>query len=70
MSFMMPPDLYERYVQNPVGWDHVVRQQLNLPDNRYYTVAVWPTDRAGLVTVDRSRVRVVHAKKVSKSDQS
>jgi hypothetical protein len=64
----MPPALLERYQKDPLGMDDEVRRQLGLPEDRYYTVSIWPV--SGMVRVDTTRTRVVRSKKVSKSDQS
>jgi hypothetical protein len=65
----MPADLYARYEKDPLGTDAEVRQRMGVPDDRYYTVCTFPPERAGRLTVDTSRTRVTHAKKISKSDQ-
>jgi len=65
----MPPTLFKRYEADPYGTDAEVREQCQVPDNRYYTVSTWPPERAGMLEVDRTRVRVPTVKKVSKSDQ-
>jgi hypothetical protein len=66
----MTPEMFARYSANPLGMDAEVRNHFQVPDNRYYTVTTWPPERAGQLFVDLKRTRVVHAKKVSKSDQS
>lgn len=65
----MTPDMFARYSADPYGMDAEVRRLFKLPENRYYTVTTWPLERAGQLFVDETRVRVVHARKVSKSDQ-
>ena len=67
MKRMMPPELFKEYSENPLQTDEKVRQVLDLPDNRYYTVSMMgPT--MGMVQVN-NQTRVVKAKKISKSDQ-
>jgi hypothetical protein len=62
----MPPELLTEYLANPLAADGKVRAVLDLPDNRYYTVSVWPV--AGQVRVN-NQSRTVKAVKISKSDQ-
>lgn len=62
------PDQFKQYAANPVAMDEQVRKWCNLPEDKYYTVSMWPEERAGVVTVTNVS-RVVKAKKVSKSDQ-
>lgn len=64
----LTPDQFKQYAANPVAMDEQVRKWCNLPDDKYYSVSVWPEHRAGVVTVTNVS-RVVKAKKVSKSDQ-
>lgn len=69
----LPPELFKRYSDNPLGLDEEVRAFAGVPDNRYYNVSMWPEEFAGRVFVrtptDKDKARVVRAKKVSKSDQ-
>lgn len=60
----IPADLLARYLANPLGTDAEVRKRCQIPEDRYYNVAVWPV--AGRITVERSRA--VKAHKISKSD--
>jgi hypothetical protein len=62
----LPPDLFKKYSDNPIAMDEEVRKYCNLPDNRYYTVSMWPQE--GIVR-SNDQVRTVKAKKISKSDQ-
>jgi hypothetical protein len=62
-------DQYKEYVANPLAADSKVRKWCGLPENRYYTVSVWPEHISGVVTVDSTRFRVVAAQKISKSNQ-
>ena len=62
----MSPELLKEYLLNPLATDEKVRNTLDLPDNRYYTVSIWPV--AGIVTVNKN-FREVKVKKISKSDQ-
>lgn len=64
MSVQLPNDLYSRYEANPLALDAEVRQFAGVPENRYYTVSVWPI--SGQVRVS-NLVRVMTAKKISKS---
>ncbi len=66
----MDDKTFKHYCQNPLGMDEVVREELKLPDNRYYSVAMWPEDVVGVVTVIPNMTRTVVAKKISKSSQT
>lgn len=63
-------DIFKKYVADPLGMDEVVRTAAKISDSKYYSVVVWPEERAGKVYVIPNSVRVVKAKKVSKSDQT
>lgn len=54
------------YLVNPLQADEKVRQWCQIPEDRYYTVSIWP--EAGVVRVNNIH-RTVRAKKISKSDQ-
>jgi hypothetical protein len=57
------------YLKDPVNvGDANVRRWCSLPDNRYYTVSVWPDESAGQVRVSEKMFRDVKVKKISKSD--
>jgi len=62
-------DLLLRYLADPLKTDGEVRQTCRVPDNRYYTVATWPEQQAGVVTVLTNATRTVAPNKVSKSNQ-
>lgn len=64
----LSPALLARYLANPLAVDAEVRAAVGVPEDRYYTVSVWPPHLAGTVYVTGVN-RVVRAKKVSKSDQ-
>lgn len=67
----MDDKMFEHYKQNPLGMDDTVREHFKLPDNRYYTVSMWPEDEfAGVVRIITNSVRVVKAAKISKSNQT
>jgi hypothetical protein len=68
MRQLSPTQLSE-YLENPLGADAKVRQWCSVPENRYYTVSIWPESLAGVVRVTPNIVRVVHAQKISKSNQ-
>lgn len=63
----LSPELFKEYAANPLGTDEKVRAYLDLPENRYYTVAM-DGPNVGMVRVN-NQVRTVKAKKISKSDQ-
>ena len=60
---------FKEYEANPLATDEKVRKWATVPEDRYFTVAMWPTDRAGEVRTTTDLHRVVRATKVSKSDQ-
>jgi len=64
----IPAELFERYLANPLAVDNEVRRKLKLPEDRYYTVSVWPPELAGRVFVS-SLHRSVKEAKISKSDR-
>ena len=64
----LPSELFNKYKENPLQYDEEVRKYCGLREDRYYTVSVWPENLAGRV-YQTNNVRVVKAKKISKSDQ-
>jgi hypothetical protein len=60
----------QEYLANPFAADPKVRKWCGLPEDRYYTVSVWPENLAGRVFVRRNEVRKITSKKISKSDQT
>jgi hypothetical protein len=65
----LTPEQFKRYQADPLAFDAEMRKLFAIPDNRYYCVTTWPEARAGEISVDKARTRVVAAKKISKSDQ-
>ena len=61
---------FKEYAADPLAADEKVRRWCNVPEDRYYAVAMWPADRAGELRVAKELHRVVRAPKISKSDQS
>jgi len=61
---------FKEYAAAPLATDEKVRRWCNVPEDRYYTVAMWPEARAGEVRVTPGLHRLVRAPKVSKSDQT
>lgn len=59
----------KEYLSNPNLHDSKVRKWCNIPEDRYYTVSVWPENLAGIVRVDNNRFRTVKNTKISKSSQ-
>jgi hypothetical protein len=57
------------YATDPLATDEKVRRWCNVPEDRYYTVAMWPEERAGEVRVTDLH-RVVRVAKISKSNQA
>jgi hypothetical protein len=64
----LTPEQFKEYTANPLAADEKVRKWAGVPDNRYYSVAVWPEENAGSVRLTHVS-RTVAAKKISKSDQ-
>jgi hypothetical protein len=60
---------FREYAADPLGTDEKVRTWFSVPEDRYYTVAMWPEERAGEVRVTAELHRVVRATKISKSNQ-
>ena len=61
---------FTEYVTDPLATDGSVRKWCGVPEDRYFTVAMWPDDRAGQVRVTTDLHRVVRALKISKSNQA
>lgn len=66
----MSDDLFKRYVIDPNGMDSEVRRLMKIPEDKYYSVSVWPSEVSGRITITTKIHRMVTAKKISKSDQS
>jgi len=64
----LPPELFKRYLENPLSMDLEVRKYCGLREDRYYTVSIWPEEVASMVK-ENNKVREVKTKKISKSDQ-
>jgi len=60
---------FREYALDPLAADDKVRRWCNVPEDRYYAVAMWPAERAGEVHVTTELHRVVRATKISKSNQ-
>ena len=63
-------ELFERYKANPLGMDETIRLAFKLPPDKYYSVAVWPEERAGFISITTGLDRKTPARKISKSDQT
>jgi hypothetical protein len=61
---------FKEYAADPLATDQKVRKWCSVPEDRYYTVAMWPEGRAGEVRVTTELHRVVRAAKISKSNQA
>lgn len=55
-----------KYEANPAGMDSEIRKALNIQENRYYSVTLFPKHTAGRITLTGERI--VRAHKISKSD--
>lgn len=66
----MSPELYEAWcMSDPRTKDEMderVRNTLGIPTNRYYSIQTYPDKCAGRVRLTGERI--VHVKKISKSD--
>ena len=60
---------FKEYAADPLASDEKVRTWCSVPEDRYYTVAMWPEERAGEVHVIAELHRVVRTPKISKSNQ-
>lgn len=63
----IPDELLRRYLSDPLALDGEVRKQMQVPDDRFYSVSVWPV--AGRLSINKSLTRVGPKAKISKSDQ-
>ena len=61
---------FKQYAADPLATDEKVRAWCSVPEDRYYTVATWPKERAGELRVTSELHRVVRAPKISKSNQA
>ena len=61
---------FREYTADPLATDGKVRRWCGVPEDRYYTVAMWPEERAGEVCVAADLRRVVRMAKISKSNQA
>ena len=61
---------FKEYAADPVVADEKVRDWCGVPEDRYYTVATWPEERAGELRVTTELHRVARAPKISKSNQA
>ena len=61
---------FKEYAADPLASDDKVRKWCSVPEDRYFTVAMWPEERAGQVRATKDLHRVVRAVKISKSNQS
>jgi hypothetical protein len=53
--------------ENAKSMDTVIRKVFKIPDNRYYSVTVYPSP-VGRIFIDKTRYRVVESNKLSKSE--
>ncbi len=61
---------FKEYAANPLVLDEKVRKLCEVPEDKYYTVAIWPEERSGELQVTPDLHRVVRAPKISKSNQA
>jgi hypothetical protein len=69
MKTKLSEELFKRYASDPLKYDEEVRKAGKVPDDKYYTVSMWPEHLAGYVEVLKKSSREVKLKKISKSDQ-
>lgn len=63
---VLTKEQFNEYKANPIEKDSMVRGLLNLREDRYYTVSIWPIE--GVVRYNNLS-RVTKANKISKSNQ-
>ena len=61
---------FTKYAANPLAFDGRLRELCNLPEDKYYSVATWPEERAGEVWVTPGLHRAVRLPKICKSNQT
>jgi hypothetical protein len=61
---------FKKYATDPLATDQKARKWCNVPKDRYYSVAMWPAERAGEVQVTADLHRDVRASKISKGNQA
>ena len=66
----LTPEQFKEYAADPLATDEKVRKWCGVAEDRYYTVAMWPEERAGQLQVTNGLHRAVRAAKISKSDQA
>ena len=59
---------FDEYLNNPYTSDNKVRKWASVPEDKYYSVSMWPEHLKGRVFVIPKLHRAVTAKKISKSD--
>jgi len=67
---ILTAEQFKEYAADPFATDKKVRKWCNVPEDRYFTVAMWPEARAGEVRVTADLHRVVRATKISKSSHT
>lgn len=67
-NFEMPPAMLKRYLalDEPLEMDEEIRGYFNIPQRYFYSVSM-NKETIGRVIVDKTRERIVHAVKLSKS---
>jgi len=50
-------------------WDAKVREALQIPQDRYFSVTFHPPEKCGEVHIDQTRTRILRHQKISKSSQ-
>lgn len=61
-------DQVQRYEAGDSSICKFIRKNFNIPEDRYYTISLFPPELRGTVTIDCDRKRVPEVKKISKSD--
>ena len=61
---------FAEYADDPLATDEKIRKWCGVPEDRYFTVAMWADECAGQVCVTKDLHRVVRATKISKSNQA
>jgi hypothetical protein len=60
----------KEYAADPLAGDAKARKWCNVPEDKFYTVAMWPEPRAGEVRVTPGLHRAGRMAKISKSQEA
>lgn len=60
---------FDKYEKEPLKFDSEMRSLFKIPQNKYYSVSIWPSLLAGRVCITSNLTRNVPINKISKSIQ-